>query len=98
MARPRCYPSDTWDDEWALIEPLLPPPACESPTGGRPEKHPRREIVDAIRYVVDTGCKWRALPKDFPPFLWNQDCQESPDLPCRTSMMGNNVAVAGTPI
>lgn len=36
--------------------------------GGRPEKHPRREIVDAIRYVVDTGCKWRALPKDFPPW------------------------------
>lgn len=34
--------------------------------GGRPAKHPRREIVDAIRYVVDTGCKWRVLPADFP--------------------------------
>lgn len=44
--------------EWALIEPLLPDPACEIWGGGRPEKHPRREIVDAIRYVVDTGCKW----------------------------------------
>ncbi|AGS73907.1 putative transposase (plasmid) [Streptomyces collinus Tu 365] len=69
--RPRglgCYPSDTYDDEWALIEPLLPVPACETPTGGRPEKHPRREIVVAIRYVVDTGCKWRALPSDFPPW------------------------------
>lgn len=61
-------PSDTFDDEWALIEPLLPTPACETKTGGRPEKHPRREIVDAIRYVVDTGCEWRALPKDFPPW------------------------------
>ncbi|MXG30356.1 IS5 family transposase [Streptomyces sp. YIM 132580] len=68
MPRRRCYPSDTWDDEWALIEPLLPVPACDTPTGGRPEKHPRREIVDAIRYVVDTGCKWRALPRDFPPW------------------------------
>lgn len=68
MARRRCYPSDTWNDEWALIEPLLPTPACETRAGGRPEKHPRREIVDAIRYVVDTGCKWRALPKDFPPW------------------------------
>lgn len=72
MPRGRCYPSDTWDDEWSLIEPLLPVPACDTPTGGRPEKHPRREIVDAIRYVVDTGCKWRALPKDFPP--WRTCC------------------------
>lgn len=51
-----------------LIEPLLPVPACETLAGGRPEKHPRREIVDAIRYVVDTGCKWRSLPADFPPW------------------------------
>ncbi|MFE3165342.1 IS5 family transposase [Streptomyces sp. NPDC059224] len=68
MPRRRCYPSDTFDDEWALIEPLLPTPACETRTGGRPEKHPRREIADAIRYAVDTGCKWRALPRDFPPW------------------------------
>ncbi|MFF0465791.1 IS5 family transposase [Streptomyces mexicanus] len=66
--RQRRYPSDMTDAEWALIEPLLPPPACETPSGGRPEKWPRREIVDAIRYVVDTGCKWRALPADFPPW------------------------------
>nr|WP_307110925.1 IS5 family transposase [Streptomyces demainii] len=66
--RRRCYPSDTTDLEWKLPEPLLPRPASETSTGGRPEAHPRREIVDALRYVVDTGCKWRALPKDFPPF------------------------------
>jgi transposase len=66
--RPRRYPCDTTDAEWALIEPLLPTPACDTPRGGRPEKWPRREIVDAIRYVVDTGCKWRALPADFPPW------------------------------
>jgi transposase len=65
--RRRRYPSDTTNTEWALIEPLLPTPACETSKGGRPEKHPRREIVDAIRYVVDTGCKWRALPADSRP-------------------------------
>jgi putative transposase len=62
------YPSDVSDAEWALLEPLLPVPACETPLGGRPEKHPRREIVDAIRYMTDNGCKWRALPADFPPW------------------------------
>jgi putative transposase len=66
--RARRYPSDTTDAEWALIAPLLPTPASATPSGGRPEKHPRREIVDAIRYLVDNGCKWRALPADFPPF------------------------------
>lgn len=66
--RTRRYPSDCTDAEWALIEPLLPVPACQTPLGGRPEKHPRRLIVDAIRYVTDNGIKWRALPADFPPW------------------------------
>ncbi|MGA5285433.1 IS5 family transposase [Streptomyces griseoincarnatus] len=63
--RERRYPSDTTDAEWAVLEPLLPVPACQLPTGGRPEKHPRRNVVDAIRYVNDNGCKWRAVPIDF---------------------------------
>ena len=67
MRQHRC-PSDTSIAEWALLEPLLPVPACQLSSGGHPEKWPRLEIVDAIRYVVDTGCKWRALPADFPPF------------------------------
>ncbi|MGH8920533.1 MAG: IS5 family transposase [Actinomycetes bacterium] len=58
------YPSDTSDEQWAVIEPLLP----EVKQGGRPEKHPRRAIVDAILYVVRTGCAWRQLPADFPPW------------------------------
>ncbi len=66
--RRRRYPSDTSAAEWALIEPLLPVPACQTVRGGRPEAHPRREIVDAIRYLVDNGIKWRALPADFPPW------------------------------
>lgn len=62
--RSRRYPSDTTDEQWAVIEPLLP----QVNTGGRPEKHPRRAIVDAILYVVRTGCAWRQLPADFPPW------------------------------
>jgi transposase len=62
MARRRHYPSDLTDEQWELIEPLL------RKTGGRPEKHPRRAIVDAILYVVRTGCSWRQLPADFPPW------------------------------
>lgn len=66
--RSRRYPSDSTDAEWAVLEPLLPTPACRRPAGGRPEKHHRRAIVDAIRYVTDNGCKWRGLPVDFPPW------------------------------
>lgn len=64
MPRDRHYPSDLTDAQWALIEPLLP----AARRGGRPEKHPRRAIVDAILYVVRTGCAWRQLPVDFPPW------------------------------
>jgi transposase len=75
--RSQRYPSDTSDEQWAVIEPLLP----QVNTGGRPEKHPRRAIVDAILYVVRTGCAWRQLPADFPPWQtvywyfnrWEQD-------------------------
>jgi transposase len=66
--RPRRYPSDTTDAEWALLEPLLPAPASVHGRGGRPEAHHRRDIVDAIRYVTHNGCVWRALPCDFPPW------------------------------
>lgn len=62
------YPSDMSDAEWALIEPLLPTPACKTLTGGAPEKWPRREIVDGIRYLVDNGIEWRSMPVDYPPW------------------------------
>jgi transposase len=52
------------DEQWALVEPLLPAPRM----GGRLKKHPRRSIVDGILYVVRTGCAWRYLPADFPPW------------------------------
>ncbi len=60
----RC-PSDLSDQEWALIADLMQP----NPSGGRPPKHPRRDILDAIFYVAKTGCQWRYIPKNLPP--WN---------------------------
>lgn len=57
------YPSDLTDQQWALIEPMV----AVRP-GGRPAIHPRRRIVEAILYVNRTGCSWRQLPHDFPPW------------------------------
>jgi transposase len=62
------YPSDTTDAQWAILDRLLPEPAWLAGAGGRPEVHCRRQIVDAIFYLVDNGNKWRALPVDFPPW------------------------------
>ena len=58
------YASDLRDEEWALSEPLLEPKQK-----GRPRKHSLRAICNAIRYVQRTGCQWRLLPRDFPPWL-----------------------------
>src|SRR3954449_11097576 len=56
------YPSDVTDEQWALLEPLIP-----VYPGGRPRKTDVRDVLDAIFYVLRTGCQWRYLPKDFPP-------------------------------
>jgi putative transposase len=57
------YETDLTDAQWELIRPLLPPP----PGGGRPRKTDLREVVNAILYVLRTGCAWDLLPHDFPP-------------------------------
>ncbi len=64
MRQRRAYPSDVSDDAWQVLDPLVP--AVKS--GGRPATHLRREIVNAVLYVLRTGCQWRALPHDFPPW------------------------------
>jgi transposase len=56
------------DAEWAVIEPALPVPAWQQGRGGRPARWCRRDVVDAIRYLVKEGIQWRAMPCDFPPF------------------------------
>jgi transposase len=58
------YASDTTDAEWAVLEPHMPPPA----TCGRKRSVRLRDVVDAIFYLVQGGCQWRMLPKDFPPY------------------------------
>lgn len=57
------YPSDLSDEAWALLEPLLPPPFSV----GAPRRTDFRELLNAIFYVLSTGCAWSALPHDFPP-------------------------------
>ena len=71
------YPSDLTGPQWAQVCRFIPAPK----RGGRPAKYDRREIVNALLYVVRTGCQWRALPHDLPPWrivywyfmLWKKD-------------------------
>ena len=75
------YPTDLTDEQWAVLEPVLPVMLCDTELGGLPERHWRRTMIDAMFYVVDNGAKWRALPADFPPWQtvygmharWKQD-------------------------
>ena len=58
------YASDATDEEWGLIAALLPP----AKRLGRPRTTELREVVNALLYMLTTGCQWRQLPKEFPPF------------------------------
>ena len=58
------YPSDLTDEQWQRIEPLLP----AAKPGGRPREVDMRHVLNAILYLNRTGCQWRALPHDFPPW------------------------------
>ena len=69
------YPSDLTDDEWAYVEPLIPP---AKPGGGK-RRTDMRAVMNGVMYILSTGCQWRYLPKDFPPrstvhnyFVWWQ--------------------------
>ncbi len=64
------YESDLTDGEWALVKPLLPPP----PGLGRPRSTDLREVLDAIQYMLATGCQWRAVPRCSAPFATVQGC------------------------
>jgi len=57
------YPSDLSDDEWKLVEPLIPP----GKRGGDKRTVIMREVVNGLMYILSTGCQWRAIPKDLPP-------------------------------
>lgn len=64
MPTRRAYPTDLTDAQWATIAPMIP----DARPGGRPRKASKREIVDAILYLLRSGCAWRLLPHDFPPW------------------------------
>jgi len=57
------YPSDTTDEEWSYVAPLIPP----AKHGGRKREVDVREVLNGIMYVLSTGCQWAYLPKDLPP-------------------------------
>ena len=71
------YPSDMTDEEWAILEPLIP----DSRSGGRPRSANMHEVMNGIFYVLRGGIPWRFLPKEFPPWktvyhyfrLWRMD-------------------------
>ena len=63
VPRKERYPSDMTDMEWAIVAPLIPPQRRD----GRHRETDMREVMNAVRYVLRTGCQWRQLPKDFPP-------------------------------
>ena len=57
------YPSDVTDQEWALVELLIPP----AERGGNRRHVVVREVINGLMYILSTGCQWRAIPKDLPP-------------------------------
>ena len=71
------YATDLTDEEWQILEPLLPP----EKTGGRPRKYPLREVINGIQYVLRGGGAWRLMPHDLPHWqtayqtwrAWRQD-------------------------
>ncbi len=58
------YPTDLTDEQWAILAPLIPPPHRNC----RPRKADMREVINAILYLLRTGCAWRLLPHDLPPY------------------------------
>ena len=60
----KSYPTDLTVGPWVLIEPLIP----RAKAGGRPREVDMREVINAILYLTRTGCPWRTIPHDLPPF------------------------------
>ena len=60
----RSYPTDLTDAEWKHIEPFVPAPKCR----GRQRTHSPREILNAVFYILRSGCPWRLLPREYPPW------------------------------
>ena len=63
MTNNKAYPSDLSEQEWKVVEPLLPQPQT-----GRPRKYSQRQMLNALLYLLRSGCAWRMLPHDLPPW------------------------------
>jgi putative transposase len=63
MPPPR-YPSDLSDEEWTILEPLL----SSAEKRGHPPKWPLRHVANAVFYLLRSGCSWRMLPREYPPW------------------------------
>ncbi len=94
--RRRVYPSDLTDQEWSLIGPDVPPPVWFEPL--QEPLHTPRELLNAIRYRTRTGCSWRSLPHDLPPwstvFKWYQRWTEDGTLEAVHDNLRRRVRVA----
>src|SRR6266478_6051397 len=81
QTHPTRYPTDLTDEEWDYIKSIVPAAKSGKGKRGRPTALDRRSLVDAIFYVVRSGCAWRLLPRDFGPWQtvygyfrrWSQD-------------------------
>jgi len=69
------YSTDVSDKQWALLAPLFR--LAQGGRTGRPRKYSQREMLNAVFYIVRTGCQWRNLPNDLPPYgaVWMQFCR-----------------------
>ncbi len=92
------YPSDLTDEEWSLIEPLIPP---AKPGGGKRRVN-MRELINGLLYILSTGCQWRYIPKDFPPKStvhyyfgrWNEDGTYSSYSLCTVPRTGESRSIS----
>ena len=81
QTHPTNYPSDLTDEKWNQIDSLIPTPKSGQGKRGRPAGMDRRSLINAMFYIVRSGCAWRLLPGDFPRWQtvygyfrrWNQD-------------------------
>src|SRR3954462_336889 len=94
--RTQHYPSDVTDEQWLLVEPFIP-----VYPGGRPRKTSTRDVLDAIFYLLRTGCPWRVLPKDFPPksttWRYFNEGRHNGTLEERRGVSVNGVGLRSTP-
>ncbi|MCX4799970.1 transposase [Streptomyces sp. NBC_01242] len=83
------------DAEWAVVRAAMPVPAWLEGRGGRPEVHCHREMIDAVRYLVDNGAKWRSLPVDLLLVTWNHTPRDATRILRRPHVLRRSVGQRG---